>query len=168
MPAGGDWSLQMPGEPALTESADLDDDRRQIFSWLSHAIDNYEYYDAESWLAACRDQEAAEAVDRSLARGRTIELFSEEHTEEQSFKGIMAMGGCLLLVMALGILFIAVIVEGLRLPMRGWPLWRIWPLYLLVPFVVFLLLQLLPFVVKREVAAPIPATPPGDNLNRLG
>ena len=61
------------------------------------------------------------------ARGRTIELFAEEHTEEESFKGIMAMGGCLLLVMALGVLVVAVIVEGLRLPMRSWPLWRLCP-----------------------------------------
>ena len=57
--------------------------------------------------------------DRSLARGRTIELFNEEHTEEESFKGVMAMGGCLLLVMALGVLFVAVVVEGLRLPGYG-------------------------------------------------
>ena len=111
--------------------------------------------DDEAWLAACRDQEAAEAVDRSLARGRTIELFNEEHTEEESFKGVMAMGGCLLLVMALGVLFIAVVVEGLRLPMRTWPLWRLWPFYLLVPIVAFLLLQLLQLAVKPRAGSEL-------------
>src|SRR5438046_4016248 len=140
----------MPGGEATTEPASLANDAEQVFSWLTHAMETDEFYDADSWLAACRDQEAAEAVDRSLARGRTIELFNEEHTEEESFKGIMAMGGCLLLVMALGVLFVAVVVEGLRLPMRVWPLWRLWPFYLLVPIVAFLLLQLLQVVVKRE------------------
>jgi hypothetical protein len=104
----------------------------------------------EEWLGACRDQEVAEAVDRSLARGRTIELFGEGHTEEDSFKGVMSVGGCLLLVMALGVVFIATIVEGLRLPMRDWMIWQYWPIYLLVPVVVFLLLQLLQLVVKRD------------------
>jgi hypothetical protein len=150
MPAVGDWSLHMPGGETTTEQATLAEDAEQVFSWLSHAMETDEFYDADAWLAACRDQEAAEAVDRSLARGRTIELFNEEHTEEESFKGVMAMGGCLLLVMALGVLFLAVIVEGLRLPMRSWPLWRLWPFYLLVPIAAFLLLQLLQLAVKRD------------------
>jgi hypothetical protein len=85
-----------------------------------------------------------------VAIRRQPKPFNEEHTEEESFKGVMAMGGCLLLVMALGVLFIAVVVEGLRLPIRTWPLWRLWPFYLLVPIVAFLLLQLLQLVVKRE------------------
>jgi hypothetical protein len=104
----------------------------------------------DQWLNACRDQEVAEAVDRSLARGRTIELFGEEHTEADSFKGVMAMGGCLLLVMALLVVFVATVVEGLRLPLRDWQVWKFWPIYLLVPVVVFLLLQLLQLVIKRD------------------
>ena len=152
MPAEGDWSLHMPGGEATTEPASLANDAEQVFSWLTHAMGTDEFYDADSWLAACRDQEAAEAVDRSLARGRTIELFNEEHTEQESFKGIMAMGGCLLLLLALGVVFIAVIVEGLQLPLREWRLWRLWPIYLLVPIVAFLLLQLLQLAVKRDVS----------------
>src|SRR5206468_1308741 len=150
MPAASDWSLQLPDGSVSAWPASTPDDAERVFSWLRHAVQTEEFYDADSWLAACRDQEIAEAIDRSLSRGRTIELFNEEHTEEESFKGIMAMGGCLLLVMALGVLFIAVVVEGLRLPMRGWPLWRLWPFYLLVPIVAFLLLQLLQLAVKRE------------------
>jgi hypothetical protein len=168
MPTGGDWSLHVPGKPVVSELAEPDDDHRQIFSWLAHAIENNEYYDADSWLNACRDQEAAEAVDRSLARGRTIELFNEEHTEGASFKGVMAMGGCLLLVMALGVLLVAVIVESLRLPIRGWAAWRAWPLYLLVPLAIFLLLQLLQLVVNRDPTTTVAAPAAGDNANRLG
>src|SRR5205814_10724809 len=124
----------------------------ELLAWWSPTLQSEQFCEPEAWLAACRDQEAAEAIDRSLARVRTIELFNEEHTEEESFKGVMAMGGCLLRVMALGVLFIAVIVEGLQLPMRGWALWRLWPLYLLVPIVAFLLLQLLQLAIKRDVS----------------
>jgi hypothetical protein len=148
MPVNDDWSLEIPAES--THETSMGEDAEEIFWRLIHAMAGEEFYDAEAWLAACRDQEAAEAVDRSLARGRTIELFNEEHTEEESFKGIMAMGGCLLLVMALGVLCVAVIVEGLRLPMREWPMWRLWPIYLLVPIAAFLLLQLLQLAVKRD------------------
>jgi hypothetical protein len=154
MPKSGDWSLQMPGEPAMIEASSSEAEAEEAFSRLSHALSTDDFYDDEVWLAACRDQEAAEAVDRSLARGRRIELFNEEHTEEESFKGVMAMGGCLLLLAALGVLFIAVIVEGLQLPMRTWPLWRLWPFYLLAPIAAFLLLQLLQLAVKRESHLP--------------
>ena len=58
--------------------------------------------------------------------------------------------GTLLLVGALGVVFLATIVEGLRLPLRDWAVWRYWPIYLLVPIAVFLMLQLLQLVVKKE------------------
>ncbi|MGI8979139.1 MAG: hypothetical protein ACR2FY_07935 [Pirellulaceae bacterium] len=102
-----------------------------------------------SWLAACRDVEVAESVDRSLARGRAVEFFGEEHSEEQSFKGVMAVGGCLMLSVTFVALLIAAAVEGLQLPLRESALWRAWPFYLLVPIVLFLLLQLLQGVAKR-------------------
>ncbi len=149
MPTSGDWKLTIGDQQEMASSQEPYHEAAELFSAFAHALEGIQRDDS-AWLAACRDQEAAEAVDRSLARGRTIELFNEEHTEEESFKGVMAMGGCLLLTMALGVLFLAVIVEGLRLPMRTWTLWRLWPFYLLVPIVAFLLLQLLQVVVKCE------------------
>ena len=55
--------------------------------------------------------------------------------------------------MALLVVFVATVVEGLRLPLRDWLIWKYWPIYLLVPVVVFLLLQLLQFAVKRDDAS---------------
>jgi len=104
---------------------------------------------AFSWFAACRDVEVASSVDRSLERGRAVEFFGEEHSEEQSFKGIMAVGGCLMLSVTVVALLVAATVEGLQLPFRESPLWRAWPLYVLVPIVLFLLLQLLQGVARR-------------------
>jgi hypothetical protein len=150
MPRGGAWSLDLGRGGTSRKSEDAAFvDAQAAFGELQEAAAG-RAADEDAWLAACRDQEAAEAIDRSLARGRTIELFNEEHTEEDSFKGIMAMGGCVLLVGALGVLFLATIVEGLRLPLRDWTVWRYWPIYLLVPIAVFLMLQLLQLVVKKE------------------
>jgi hypothetical protein len=102
-----------------------------------------------SWLEACRDVEVASSVDRSLERGRAVEFFGEEHTEEQSFKGVMAVGGCLMLCVTFVAVVIAAAVEGLQLPLRESPFWRAWPFYVLAPIVLFLLLQLLQGVAKR-------------------
>jgi hypothetical protein len=147
MPQGEAWSLEAPR--AASRSYPVHVEAAVAIGQLDDVVKETQR-DESAWLNACRDQEAAEAIDRSLARGRTIELFGEEHTEEDSFKGIMAMGGCLLLVGALGVVFLATIVEGLRLPLRDWAVWRFWPVYLLVPIAVFLLLQLLQLVVKKD------------------
>jgi hypothetical protein len=149
MPNEGDWSLVVNAEAESREPTPQRHEAEILFWQLTHAAAG-EVPDEDAWVAACRDQEAAETVDRSLARGRTIELFNESYSEEQSFKGVMAMGGCLLLVAALFVLLLVVLVESLQLPIRGFLVWRLWPVYLLVPIVVFLMLQLLQFAVKRR------------------
>lgn len=150
MPASEEWTLDIRSAEGSTETAFADDECEHIFGELKHSAGQEKLYDDSAWLTVCRDQEAAEAVDRSLLRGRTIELFNESHTEEQSFKGVMAMGGCLVLLAALGVLFIIVLVESLQLPIRSLLVWRLWPVYLLVPIVIFLLMQFLQLAVKKE------------------
>ena len=105
---------------------------------------------AVTWIDCCRAQEVADTVPRCLARGRSIDLYNEEHTEEGAFKGVMAVGGCLLLMLGLlGVVFVAV-VEGLQLPLYRFALWSNWPLYLCAVFFFFLLLQLLKLVARRS------------------
>ncbi len=170
MPAAGPWRLELPGN--VTAEIDLQQDAphveaEAVLADLAQRIldprPSGEAAGDGAWLAACRDQEVTEAVDRSLARGRTIELFNEQHTEEESFKGVMAMGGCLLLSATLVMVFVVAMVEGLQLPLREMGFWRAWPLYVLMPLGVFLLLQLLGFVVKKE-AAPGAASGPAASL----
>jgi predicted dehydrogenase len=94
------------------------------------------------WIDVCHDLEAAEAIDRSLIRGRTVNVTTDEPSEEEAFKGIMAAGGCLTLVVSLGLFLLAGAVEALQLPIRDLPVWRFSPLLPLAPIVLFLLLQL--------------------------
>lgn len=101
-----------------------------------------------AWLDACRASEVADTVPRCLARGKTIELYNEEHTEEGAFKGVMAVGGCLILMIGLLLVIFVAMVEGLQLPLHRFALWNNWPLYICAAFFFFLLLQLFRFAAR--------------------
>ena len=97
------------------------------------------------WMDACRSVELAEAVERSLLKGRTVELHFEDYTEHATFKGTMTSVGCALL--ALGLVSLVVSAVAAKL------VWReigYWPYALLAIFGIFLLLQLFKLVFPSE------------------
>jgi hypothetical protein len=150
-----DWTLEVIGAEPTVKTYPSEDEAKTVWLGFSLALDgSTDFGEQAAWLEACRDQEAAEAVDRSLARGRTIELFQHEHTEEASFKGVMAMGGCLLLLFAIAAMLLVTLVEALQIPVRNWSVWRQWPILLLTPIAVFLLLQLFSLALRRCPRAP--------------
>jgi hypothetical protein len=65
------------------------------------------------WPGICRDLEVADTVELSLRRGRMIELHHETVTEEDTFKGVMAALGCLLVMVVPLVLIAAAILGGL-------------------------------------------------------
>ncbi len=109
----------------------------------------------DEWDHACRAVELAEAAERSCKKGRHVDLFHEEHSEEATFKSIMAAGGCFLLLTVLG----AILVLGALEPISPWlkriPGWRNLPwVLLLAGLAVFLSLQLLKLLFQREARQP--------------
>ena len=102
------------------------------------------------WIDACRDAEILDAVTDSLRRGRNIDMRLDEPSEHSTFKGIMAALGCGLMLTTGVVLLLVLIVEGLRLPFRDSIVWGIWPLYVLAPLVIFLLLQFLKLVFPQQ------------------
>jgi hypothetical protein len=160
-PEPGEWTLSIRGDASEREL------RYPAFTCAAFAIEGLEQSirglpHRPTWNDVCCDLEIIEAVERSLARGRLIDLYHEQHSEASTFKGVMAAGGCLLLFLAMAILFVAAVVEGLRLPFRDHLLWRNWPFYLVVPFLLFLLLQFLWFFVKSPTNTTAATTPPRD------
>ena len=157
--ASGRATLRIPDDPEsswVLEITGQQQERREFppnraplaaLAQLCAALDNDEPAEA-TWLGACRDLEAAAAIDRSLDKGRAIPLYTDEITEEQSFKGVMAVGGCLTLAVTLLGVAIVVLVEALQLELRRSPYWRLWPMYLLTPILVFLVLQTLAVVAQ--------------------
>jgi len=114
-----------------------------------------------TWFDGCRDLEIADHVAASLRRKRTIEIRRHGDPEENAFKGIMSVGGCLILLVCLLVLLGLAVVEGFRMPLLASPeevvgtpgqdkprwhiLLRLWPVY---PLLAFLALQTLLLVAK--------------------
>jgi predicted dehydrogenase len=139
MPADGDWSVAFHrGNETETETFDRADAADHAAAAVADAV---EARDPSSWRAALSDMELCEAVERSLARGRTIELYHEAASEHGTFKGLMAAGGCLLLLVSITIPIVATIVGRFRFPLAD-----IWPYALAGVLIVFLALQALKFV----------------------
>jgi len=106
-----------------------------------------------TWAEAARTVELAETIDRSLARGRTIDLHREEFTDIGTFKGTMTSIGCGLLVAGL-VLVVLVAMLHLLAVQAGWVqlanLLDRWPYLLLLVCGIYLLLQPLAFIGKSE------------------
>jgi hypothetical protein len=103
---------------------------------------------ASTWDAATRAMEVADAVELSLEKGRTIEVFQQQLTERLAFRGTMAALGCgLLLVGFLAIIFITLLggAEGKDRPL----LLPSWPLVLLAVLALFLLMQTVPLLIAK-------------------
>lgn len=96
------------------------------------------------WVDASRAIELSETIDRSLAKGRTIELYYEDYTEQGTFKGTMASVGCGLLMLTLGLLVFVALAEQMGLPFL-----KYWPHVVVGGLAVFLLAQLLMLVFRR-------------------
>jgi predicted dehydrogenase len=97
---------------------------------------------APTWPDACRDVELAEVIARSLAKGRTIELHDEEHSEHGTFKGTMTSVGCGLLVASLVLLVVAAALAKVT----GLPFFGYAPYLILGVLGIFLVLQSLKLV----------------------
>lgn len=102
-----------------------------------------------NWPDAARDMELADAIDRSVQKGRTVDIHYEEHTEQGTFKGMMAAAGCGLLLVALVLLVMATTAAN-----WGVPLAQFWPYVLLAALGIFLLLQSLKLVFPGETRSP--------------
>jgi predicted dehydrogenase len=103
------------------------------------------------WLDAARSIELTQTIDRSLARGRTIELHHEEYNEAGNFKSLMAAGGCGLLLLGLLLLLVIGVVEDLGRALKLQLDWLSkWPYVLLALLAVFLLLQLLVLALRQK------------------
>jgi hypothetical protein len=103
---------------------------------------------SSTWAAATRDMEVVDAVELSLQKGRTIEVFQQQLTERLAFRGTMAALGCgLLLIAFCTVVAIAAIggAEGLL----GKRIAPAWPLAMLAVLAFFLLLQAVPLLVAK-------------------
>jgi hypothetical protein len=108
---------------------------------------------APLWLDAARAADIADMIEVSIRRSRTIDIYNETYNEQGTFKGMMGIAGCALLLVALCTLFAAAVGQKTaKFFEADWlaTLFGYWHYALLAVLVVFLLLQLLRFVVPEE------------------
>jgi myo-inositol 2-dehydrogenase/D-chiro-inositol 1-dehydrogenase len=109
-------------------------------------------------LDGTRAMELSEAANRSLRRGRTVEMHYESISEEATFKSVMTSTGCLIFLASMAVLPLA---------MAGPPLgiaWTVYIPYLILPaLVLFIVLQALRPTIRRPVR-PSAETDGGERL----
>jgi len=150
--AEASWRFEIAAASSEQYEVGRDEEWRKVWARAREMISSREA--PADWAEVCHDLEVVSVIDRSVQKGRTIELFGEERSEAESFKGVMAVGGCLTLVAVLGVILLAAAVEGLHLPLRNWPVWQLWPVFILLPVLLFLLLQTLQVLVTPKSARP--------------
>ncbi|HEY2839444.1 MAG TPA: hypothetical protein VGJ26_09855, partial [Pirellulales bacterium] len=99
-----------------------------------------------TWPDACRDIELTESIARSLAKGRTIELHNEEHSEHGTFKGTMTSLGCGLLWLSLLVFVVALVLAWLTEAR----VFRYAPHFILAVLALFLAIQSLKLVFRED------------------
>lgn len=110
---------------------------------------------ASTWQAATAAMEVVDTIELSLQKGRTIEVHQQRLTEQLAFRGTMAAFGCGLLLVT----FFVLILAGVVGDVLGLPIRQFWPIILLAVLAIFLLMQALPWIVKRR-------PPSADDKNR--
>ncbi|MEQ8787381.1 MAG: hypothetical protein RIC55_13830 [Pirellulaceae bacterium] len=185
------WRLEIVGDAPSTRTIDHDSPRAAL-DLLDDALSSKSLSSksaksagrassqvgVSNWPEACRDLEVAGVVEESLRRGRTVPIHGAIASEEKTFKGMMAVGGCAVILLLLAGVLVWAVVEGIRLAQHqpdavsadgggGKParstnsmhvLLRLWPVY---PLAAFLLLQLLLLVLLDRPKRATPSTEQG-------
>jgi predicted dehydrogenase len=112
MPGGQAWSLETVASGQTTrQSFESWNAPAEALARLETAIGGGEVQ--PTWADAARSIELADAVRRSLLKGRTVELHNEDFTEQGTFKGLMTSLGCGLLLVTLLVLVVTVSLASL-------------------------------------------------------
>lgn len=117
-----------------------------------------------TWDAATRAMEVVDAVELSLQKGRTIEVFQQQLTEQLAFRGTMAALGCGLLLIVFAATILVAMLGGAEGMLRQ-RLAPSWPLLLLAVLAFFLLLQAVPLLARKanRDGGASPAARPDDS-----
>lgn len=153
MPADGNWKLTT--SDGVTEQASTPEEAAvRCLMRLSKAETPGAY-----WSDACRSLEVLDAAEFSLKRGKTTLITDERPTEEATFKGMMAAGGCGLLLYTFFAFIGALMIDAAKpspFEAEWWPTWwptgywPAWPWWVFAPIAVFLLLQFLQLVFQSK------------------
>jgi len=101
-----------------------------------------------TWESATRAMEVLDAVELSLEKARTIDVYQQQLTERLAFRGIMAALGCGLLIVIILVIILVTVIGGAEANV-GQRLLPAWPMMLLAMLGFFLLLQAVPLLARK-------------------
>jgi myo-inositol 2-dehydrogenase/D-chiro-inositol 1-dehydrogenase len=150
MPAAGAWTLEVRADNEATSNDFADwEPARAALDQLAAAVGGKAV--EPDWVDAARSVEMAETIERSLHKGRNVDLHYEEYTEQGTFKGMMTSLGCGLLIAGLGLILVVGLTDSIARAMhRPIPLVEHWPYLLLGLLGLFLLLQLFALLFGKD------------------
>jgi hypothetical protein len=146
------WRIELKGgEHQEAEQLENFDPAMAAIKRFTSALDSPSSNSAgqSTWSVATRAMEVVDAVELSLQKGRTIEVFQQQLTERLAFRGTMAALGCGLLLIAFLAVVIIAIVGGAEGIVREKML-PSWPLILLSVLAFFLFLQAVPLLAQKS------------------
>jgi predicted dehydrogenase len=104
---------------------------------------------ASTWGVATRAMEVVDAVNLSLEKGRSIDVFQQQLTEQLAFRGAMAALGCGLLLVGFVVILLITLLGGAE-GAAGRRVLPSWPVVLLCVLAFFLLLQAVPLLASNS------------------
>lgn len=113
MPDDGDWTICTSGIRLDIPAFEFDSSSA-ILEQIDQGMQGIE--PPPTWEDAVRCMDLADVASESVRRGKTLSINNERLTEEDTFKGMMAAGGCLILLVLPLILLMVTLVDGLRIP----------------------------------------------------
>jgi predicted dehydrogenase len=120
----------------------------ELAAAISHTDPDLRAADS-TWDKATKAMEVVDAIELSLQKGRSIEVYQQQLTEQLAFRGTMAALGCGLLLVGFAVLVFAGLMGGIETIFKQ-PLIPSWPLILLAALSLFLLLQAIPLLISRR------------------
>ena len=116
MPVDGTWKWDTRDANRSGDLADFSDydQPAAIRDYLRRGLDGA--YVFPQWEDGCRALDLAEIASESVRRQKTLPVSNERPTEEDTFKGMMAAGGCLIIMVLPFILLLVALVDGLQIP----------------------------------------------------
>lgn len=143
--------LELDGPSVLwhvDEVGQVNSDALETWSWRQALLETSAGPSSGAASRLClqdgmRAMELSEAAERSLRRGRTVDMHYDEISELGSFKAVMTSLGCGLVVLVLCLYVLSLVMKALDIPGAGLIAWSVLPL---LGF--FALLQLLRFAAR--------------------
>ena len=113
LPDDGDWKLSSTVVEVADETLPALD-QRQLADHIRAALAGECH--APTWEDAFRALDLADLACESVRRGKTLPVSNERLTDEDTFKSMMAAGGCLILSVLPFLLLLVSVIDGLEIP----------------------------------------------------